>query len=128
MTGQTLYTAWEINPNDKLELSTRKCNKSELTIESFKGLHALVTELCDALKNKSKVKDLGFSFETPYDTIRALSIRNYVLLRAEGSLKGDASTYVAKKYIKSLRIRVSNDLPDRLAFGETILLKIIVFQ
>ena len=60
LTGQTLFAAWGINPNDKLELPTRKYNKSELTTQSFKRSHALVNELCDALKNKSKIKDLDY--------------------------------------------------------------------
>ena len=107
LTGQDLFAAWGItNPAEESKVPVvRKYNKTTHTDDDILKALELISEVCDSLKNKRRIKRAAFSLDTPYDTLRVLAIRDYINYLSQGLLKGESSKNAAGVYIRVVKNR-----------------------
>ena len=107
VTGKTLCDVWGLD--NYCDLPPQPLVRPYKKVDISKGaiLEALETicDVFDAMKhtqNTQKVRKTGFSVEISYNTIRLLAVCGHLRLLLEGRLKGEATTWSSKYYIRPL--------------------------
>ena len=78
--------------DSKAPVTARQYTKRDLSPQAVLEVLELITEICDFLHKKRRMKRAELSFETPYDTVLVSEVREYLQLLAEGGLKEELAT------------------------------------
>ena len=82
--GKDLFSAWVIpNPayskeESKVPVTVIQYTKRDLSPQAVSEALKLINEIWDCLHNKNHMKRSAFSLDTPYDTIRVLTVQQYL--------------------------------------------------